>query len=145
MCEFLASAAFDKRTNRYIYIWYIYKTRNVEMSQQWHWAKCFPHFVFYICLSVCRVVEGNIYRTFAHCFVRLVHVKKRSFLTSCVFWFVSSNASSNLCFRFCFSKFACHVTIQRSTRTERAPMVVAEITDRATVSKAYTKRSSASS
>ena len=37
--------------------------------QQWHWAKCFPHLVFYFCLSVCRFVEGNVCRTFAHCYV----------------------------------------------------------------------------
>ena len=30
----------------------------------------------------------------------LVHIKKRSFLTSCVFWLVFLNASSHLCFRF---------------------------------------------
>ena len=35
--------------------------------QQWLWAKCFPHFVFYI--SVCRFVEGNVCRKIAHCFV----------------------------------------------------------------------------
>ena len=29
-----------------------------------------------------------------------VQIKKRSFLTSCVLWFVSLNASSHLCFRF---------------------------------------------
>ena len=30
----------------------------------------------------------------------LVDIKKRSFLTSCVFWFVFLNASSHLCFQF---------------------------------------------
>ena len=46
---------------------------------------CFPHFVFYICLSACRFVESNICRKFAHWFC-LVDIKKRSFLTACVFW-----------------------------------------------------------
>ena len=36
-----------------------------------------------------------------HTLFCLVHIKKRSFLTSCVlWWFVSLNASSHLCFRF---------------------------------------------
>ena len=33
----------------------------------------------------------------------LVDIKKRSFLTSCVFWFVFLNASSHHCFRFLFN------------------------------------------
>ena len=32
----------------------------------------------------------------------LVHIKKRSFLTSCVFWFVSFSTSSHLCFQLFF-------------------------------------------
>ena len=36
----------------------------------------------------------------------LVDIKKRSLLTSCVFWFVFLNASSHLCFRFVFSSAA---------------------------------------
>ena len=43
--------------------------------QQWHWAKCFRHFVFYICLSVCQTLSKA---TFAEnsqfC---LVYIKKR--------------------------------------------------------------------
>ena len=38
------------------------------------------HFVFYICLSVRRFVEGKICTLFC-----LAHFKKRSFLTSCLF------------------------------------------------------------
>ena len=37
--------------------------------QQWQSAKCLLLFVFCICLSVCRCVEGNVCRNFAHCFV----------------------------------------------------------------------------
>ena len=58
---------------------------------KWHWAKCLPHFVFYICLSVYCFVEGNICWNAQFC---LVHIKKRLFLISYVFWFVSLNASS---------------------------------------------------
>ena len=36
-----------------------------------------------------------------------IDIKKRSFLTSCVFWFVFLNASSHLCFRFFFN-LKCH-------------------------------------
>ena len=43
-------------------------------------------------------VEGNICRKLALFF--LVDIKKRSFLTSCVFWFAFLNASSHLCFNF---------------------------------------------
>ena len=54
---------------------------------------------FYICLSVCRYLEGNVCRKFAlHCFV-LYTLKNRSLLTSCALWFVLLNASSHLCFR----------------------------------------------
>ena len=56
--------------------------------QQWHSPKCSLFFVFCICLSVCRFVKGNIKcRKFAHRFV-LSPLKRRSFLTSCVFRFV---------------------------------------------------------
>ena len=47
--------------------------------QKWHWAKCLPHFVFYICLPVHHFVEGKICRKCAHCFVQSI-LKKRSFL-----------------------------------------------------------------
>ena len=40
--------------------------------QQWHSAKKNPHFLFYICLSVCRFVEGNVCRKFAQCFVKSI-------------------------------------------------------------------------
>ena len=55
--------------------------------------------MFYICFYFRRFVEGKICRKFALCFVQSI-LKKRSFLTSCVFWFVSLNASSHLCFWF---------------------------------------------
>ena len=61
-----------------------YKTRNVVI-----------HFVFYICLSVRRLVEGKICRKFPQCFVSSLS-KKRSFLTSCMFLFVSLNGSSHV-------------------------------------------------
>ena len=48
--------------------------------QQWHSAKCFLHFVFYICLSVCGFVKGNVCRKFTYCFVYSIW-KKRSFFT----------------------------------------------------------------
>ena len=64
--------------------------------QQWHSAKCLLLFVFHICLSVCRFVKGNVYRI-AHCCVLSI-VKKRSFLTYCVFWLVFLNARTHLCF-----------------------------------------------
>ena len=44
--------------------------------QQWHWAKCFNFFVFYVCLSVCRVVKGNVCRKVAHCFCLVYTIKK---------------------------------------------------------------------
>ena len=81
-----------------------FKTRSLRRRQlfnydlqQWHWAKCFVRFVFYICLSVCRFAEGNICRKCA--LFCLIDINKRSFLTSCVFWFVFLNASCHLCFR----------------------------------------------
>ena len=42
----------------------------------------------------------------------LVDIKKRSFLITCVFWFVFLNASSHLCFRFFFgqNKTVCKVS-----------------------------------
>ena len=51
--------------------------------QQWHSAKCLLVFVFRICLSVYRLVKGNVCRQFEHC---LVDIEKRPFVTSCVFW-----------------------------------------------------------
>ena len=30
------------------------RERFTDNLQQWHWAKCFPHFMFYICLSLCQ-------------------------------------------------------------------------------------------
>ena len=68
--------------------------------QQWHWAKCLPHFVFYIImfvlLSLCRTQRMSKIRT-PFC---LVVTNKRSLLTSCAFWFAFLNASSHFCFRF---------------------------------------------
>ena len=45
-------------------------------------------------------VTGNIIMSKICTLFYLAHVKKRSFLTSCMFWFVFLNASSHLCFRF---------------------------------------------
>ena len=56
----------------------------------------FQLIVFYICLSVCRVVKGNLCRQCEHCFVL---PEKAFILTSCVCCFVCLNASSLLCFR----------------------------------------------
>ena len=49
--------------------------------QKRHWAKCFPHFMFHICLFAKFAEHLRM-----SC---LVNIKKRSFLTSCVFWSVS--------------------------------------------------------
>ena len=53
-----------------------------------------------ICFSVRRFGEGKICRKFA--LFCLVRIKKRSFLTSCVFSFVSLNDSSLSVFDFDF-------------------------------------------
>ena len=99
----------DKRTNRY-------KTRNgfskldlcqggsfsqVCDLQQWHWAKCFPHFGFYmfVRLSLCRRRRMPKKITF---WGGLVDINNPSFLTSWVFWFAFLNASSHLCFWLVF-------------------------------------------
>ena len=58
--------------------------------QQWHWAKCFPHFVFYICLSLCRRQRMPKICTMFY----LVNIKKRSFLTSCECWFISETVQA---------------------------------------------------
>ena len=42
----------------------------------------------YLYISVCRFVKGNVRRKFTHTCFCLVNIKKHSFLTSCVFWFV---------------------------------------------------------
>ena len=57
--------------------------------QQRSSAKYLLLFVFPIRLSVCRFVKGNfnVCRKFAPCFVLSI-LKKHSFLTSRVFWFV---------------------------------------------------------
>ena len=57
--------------------------------QKWHSVKCSPHFVCFISivLSVRRFVEGNINLPKIHKLFCLVHIKKRPFLTSRVFWF----------------------------------------------------------
>ena len=52
--------------------------------QQWHSAKCLHLFMFYICLSVCHFAKGNVCRIICTLFC-LVDIKKRSFLSSCVF------------------------------------------------------------
>ena len=65
--------------------------------QRHYKAKYLPHFVFYISLvrsSLCR--KQNLQKMCTLFF--LVHIIKRSFSTSCMFWFVSFNSS---CFRFC--------------------------------------------
>ena len=54
-------------------------------------------------MSVCRFVKGNVCRKYARYFC-LVDIKKRSFWTACVFWFIFLNARypmvRHLCFRF---------------------------------------------
>ena len=43
--------------------------KNVKKEIKKKKKKVSPFRVLYICLSVCRFVEGNICQTFAHCFV----------------------------------------------------------------------------
>ena len=82
MCEFSAYFAFDKATDGRTDIKHeMWKTLcSVSLLK----SKCFPHFVFYICLSLCRRQRMPK----IHTLCCLVHIKKRSFLTSCVFWAV---------------------------------------------------------
>ena len=64
-------------------------------------CKCSLSFVFYhlfVRLSLCQRQRLPKIRTF-FC---LFNIKKRSFLTSCVFGFGFLNASNHLCFCFCF-------------------------------------------
>ena len=57
--------------------------------------------------SLANIEFGNRFAENLHVvYFCLVHIKKRSFLTSCVFLFVFLNASSHLCFRF-FSVHNC--------------------------------------
>ena len=55
--------------------------------------------MFYICLSRSSLCRRPNLPKMCTLFC-LVHIKKRSFVTSCVLLFVSLNASSHLCFRF---------------------------------------------
>ena len=50
-------------------------------------------FMFYICLSVCRFVLKAIYGVKVCTLFCLVDIKKCSFSTSCVFWFLSQRSS----------------------------------------------------
>ena len=96
MCTFSAYLAFNKATNGQTDI----KQETDENLAQcqlivlrsflphWHWNKFSS---FYTRLSICRFVNGNIIicRQFALRF-SLVQIKKRSYVTSCVFGFAFS-------------------------------------------------------
>ena len=83
-------------------------------------------------ISVCRFLKGNVWPKFAHCFI-LLKLKKVSFSTSCVFWFVFLNDSSHLCFRFGFlnciqSKHVNHCAVTYS-KTSCSLMILPSFSD----------------
>ena len=98
MCKLWGTFAFDKATNEQTDIkhemWYkhlechfqlkIVETRSLRGGWELFTyaaskAKCLPHFVFYICLSVRRFVEGRIQLPKMCVLFCLVHIVKRSF------------------------------------------------------------------
>ena len=71
-------------TQNVTYSWTLFKLVRTKQCAHFRNDENLFCFLFYICLSVCRIVKGTTCRKVAHCFF-LVSIKKHSYLISCVF------------------------------------------------------------